>query len=63
MASKNIFNSVNLDHKELGDFFLKDLKNSLAGVSGASKVVGSSKTKLDPICPPTLPKKPKAKKK
>ena len=51
MPSKNIFNSTNLNHEELGEFFLKDLKNSLAGVAGGSKVVGSSKTKLDPICP------------
>lgn len=58
MTAKNIFNSVKLEQEELGKFLNKSLKISLETPGLVTSVIGSTKTKLDPICQT----KPKVKK-
>ncbi len=59
MPSKNIFNSDMYATEGIAQFLKKDVRISLDQFKTDTMVVGSSKTKLDPICH----KKPKKKKK
>lgn len=59
MPAKNIFADEHALHEHVRKFLSADINFSIAQFKDNTKVVGSSKTLLDPITPTKCPKKRK----